>query len=662
MNVFINTMYLEYFHAEGVEKRFPLIYFWLKDYYYQKSADNFSKVNWSYNDDEIPIRENKKLQQQLFDNPPDIVGLSMYMWNEELLLDNARWIKQNFPNSIIVGGGPNADSRKEFLSQNQYIDLVIPGPGAESFRRIIDNRLDNNSILDVAGVCYWDGNSVIKNKPPSRKEDPLVLDFVTNFRDEVDTILEQYKDYCRVIWTTIYIQGCPYSCSFCEQGTKLWTKINTRDEKKIYAEVDLLKKYDNIVIEFADANFGIVPMYEVILDYIIENSNDNIKFRKPPLAKNRVEFTSYLMKKMIDSGIYDNNGNYHGQLSLQDPNPEIVKMNGRPFAKEYEKIKQYQKFTQDDEHKTGKIDIIIGMPGQSYNSLTDSLHELLKINLLSNFLPHWYLVFPNTTLTSEGNTYKFKDNKCYIRSEKNFHTSFLDRPSTKNSFFLNYMIETETLSTAEFSATWYHWSLMCHLYGFMGWIRTPINYLQNYHGIDSHTFIREYTKQFHPNNWHNLPTEIRLDLEAHKRWLLGMDKFYDRYDVTGKFPINPKKVSQYRFHTNSNDFLKILYQIFSNLIDVDNDPMIKDLFAWQKSKILKFDSGVKNRKKTLISYNFDDLSFKQDKEYYKSIFEFIWPEEDLYKNTTEFKEIPFIPSIVFKEIQDKNLQQRLILN
>jgi hypothetical protein len=132
----------------------------------------------------------------------------------------------------------------------------------------------------------------------------------------------------------------------------LWTKIHKRDITKLYKEIDLLAEYNNCVYEFADANFGIVPEYEHILDYVIENAQGKLTFRKPPLAKNQVEFTTYLMQKMIDSGIYDDEAGNFGKITLQDPNPEIVKMNGRPFSKEYEKIKALQKMMNTKQGKS----------------------------------------------------------------------------------------------------------------------------------------------------------------------------------------------------------------------------------------------------------------------------------------------------------------------
>ena len=660
MNIFINTIYMDDIaQGDGVEKRFPLIYFWLKDYYYQRSPENYVRVNdWSFSDDATPLRNNPELQKKLHRTPPDIVGLSLYLWNEDTLLDNAKWIKEHFPNCIIVAAGPNADTREPFMRKHTYIDVTVPGPAAETFRRIVDKQLQGESIQDVAGVCYWTGTQVIRNAPVPRKDDPLVLDYVTNFYDEVKALLDDYTQrYDKVIFLTMYMQGCPYSCSFCEQGTKLWTKVLKRDMHKLYKEVDLLATYTNCIYEFADANFGIVPEYEDIVDYVIENGKGNISFKKPPLAKNQIDFTNYLMTKMIDSGVYYSDD--FGNITLQDPNPEIVKLNGRPFSKEYEKIKAFKEFTKDNEHKIGRVEIILGMPGQSYDTLTDSLYELQRNELLSHYLPYFYLVFPNTVLTSPGSTYKFKTNKCYVRSERHYTISMLDYPDTDCGLAFNKMIETETLSTSELAATWYHWSLMCHLYGFLGWMRTPINYLKNYHGIESHEFIKQYTSQFHPDNWANLPDSFSKDLVALERWLRGKDKLIDRYDNTGVYPLSPKRISQYRFHSNPEDFITILDNIFRCCIDVDSDTNIDSLYNWQLAKLLRIDNELKPRTNSIVDYNWDDISLCKSQSYWKSNWTFEWPTENPYIQTLDLNKIQFVPVTNWAEL-DVELQKELV--
>lgn len=644
MNIFINTIYMDDFTRGRVEKRFPLIYFWLKDYYYQRSPDNFPLIDWYYDDNDTLLRDNKELQQQLFDNPPDVVGLSLYMWNVEKLLDNSQWIKENFPDCLIVAAGPNADSRPEFMSENTQIDYVILGPGAEAFRRILDAKIAGEDVNDVLGVNYWNGNHVVSNPPVPRKEEPLVLDYVNNFRDEVVEMLDYYTSkYESVIFLTMMLQGCPYSCSFCEQGTSFWTKIQRRPVEKIYDEIDLIKNYDNVVYEWADANFGIVPDYEKAIDYCIEHGNGNIKFKKPPFAKNNVEHTFHLIKKMKDSGIYSSPHN--GVITLQDPNPDIVKMNGRPFSKEYEKIAAYREYTKDQEYKMTQVEIILGMPGQSWTSLRDSLHTLMEQDLLSHYLPYLYLVFPNTAITAPDSTVKIESKRMHVRNERVWTRGWLDFHDAPSEISYEHIIKTETLETDELVGVYYYWNLMCHIYGYAGWLRTPLRYLDNYHDVSMYEFVEVFVEHFNPKNWHKLPDSIRLDLEATLRWFKQDDKLFQRRDITDQYWLSPRQLPHYRIHSNYDDFEKIFKDVFQKLMP--DDPYLDDLMQWQKARLLHIYGDVDH---TITSYNWDDISRAETDTYYKSQFTFVFQEQDYEQTMLDIGEVHFLPTVDWKEV------------
>ena len=55
-----------------------------------------------------------------------------------------------------------------------------------------------------------------------------------------------HKDYKQVILGTYFMFGCPYSCSFCEQGTSLWKNVTRRPIEQIFKEVDFLLGFKNV--------------------------------------------------------------------------------------------------------------------------------------------------------------------------------------------------------------------------------------------------------------------------------------------------------------------------------------------------------------------------------------------------------------------------------
>ena len=660
MHIFIYTNYVEDFTRDGAEKRFPLIYFWLKDYYYQRAPENFDRTSWSYSDNPGLICDDYELQEKLRETPPDVIGLSLYMWNVTTLLANALWIKENInPNVVIIAAGPNADSRQPFMEEYSFVNYFLPGPGAESFRRLIDKLVDSEDPSEVGGLCYLKDGKVVRNPPVPRKEDPLVLDYMNNFYDEVIMLLDEYTaKHPKVIVLTMFIQGCPYSCSFCEQGTDLWTKINKRDINKLYREIDIIANYPQVILEFADANFGIVPQYEHIIDYVIENGKGNVSLKKPPFAKNNVDHTFHLLKKMRDAGIYYSP--FDGQISLQDPNPEILKLNGRPISKEYEKIKAFREYTGSQEHKLAQVEIILGMPYQTWDTLWNSMTDLMSQDLLSHFLPYLYMIFPNTEITKPGSTINVTHRRMAVRGERNWVTGYVDKLDAKSEMDYDFVVSTDTLTCEELVAVHYYWVLFCHIYGFLGWLRTPLNYLYNHHDITFSEFIKSFTGQFHPSRWKDLPMNIRFDLQMKARWFRGEDKLFQRLTNDGRYWVSVRRVSQYRFHANYEEFETLLWRTFEEL-GVTADERIKDMMQWQGSRLNHWDDEVHKSqyKNSIISHNWDDVSMAKQDVYYKSRFTFQYPENvDIYDELEKIADIEWIPNTHHEEIHP-SMQEEL---
>jgi hypothetical protein len=192
--------------------------------------------------------------------------------------------------------------------------------------------------------------------------------------------------------------------------------------------------------------------------------------------------------------------------------------------------------------------------------------------------------------------------------------------------------------------------LISHTYGFLGWLRTPLNYLKNYYGISSDRFVEKFTRAFHPNNTYNLPECMQEDLESVHRWFVGKDKFLQRKDNRNQNYLTPRKMSIYRFHSNYDEVSDFFKNIFVELIGHE-DTTLNNLMIWQGAKTLKFDYSQYSDK--ITSYNYDDVATGRDEKYYKSRFEFDFGNnnlDDLYNQLVNFKNINFIPQTIVREV------------
>jgi len=91
------------------------------------------------------------LTQHLEKNTPDIVMLGNYMWTEKLNCFYAKSIKEIYPNTLVVFGGPNLsldfEKNVNFLRENSFIDFLIDGDAEIAAKNIVSSFIETKKIL-----------------------------------------------------------------------------------------------------------------------------------------------------------------------------------------------------------------------------------------------------------------------------------------------------------------------------------------------------------------------------------------------------------------------------------------------------------------------------------------------------------------------------------
>lgn len=680
MNIFINlgSDPIKNSMSEKVGN-FPLIYFWFKDYFYQKYGEYYTNTKWDWHDlYRNFLSDDDELKDKLKNNPPDVFAQSIYIWNEPQMFETAKWVKENFPDCLVVAGGPSAEGKESFFQRHPYYDISINGPGAEVFSRILKHKLEKKSLNGIDGISLLNENKeFIINEYISRKDDPLILNYANNLTDETKSvILKMQEEYDLIRFQTLLIQGCPYSCSFCEQGQELWTKINKRPLQQLFDEIDLFSMYENTVIDFIDSNFGIHKEYVDIVDYIIDTNKNNdknkIKIGYFTYAKQNLERVSLIKSKLEE--INDLMLSSPGYLALQDLNKEVLEINGRPFSKEDEKIENFYKEVVSGKFYDGwSVELILGMPGQSIDSLITSLVEMNERKIITPSLPYIYTLFPNTPLTeSEDFDISYKGNNVYIsdldiepdRGGKSFFQTSEYRKNLKNPLISNYLIQTPTLSTMDLASSVYFYTLFGRLIGFYNFLEYPSYYLMNYYQIKESEFLKKILKKFDSKNHENLPKKIHEDIESIYKWLTGETKFLERMDCFNKYYLEPNTLSSYRWMADTSLFIdNIFYSSFVELTG-HNDIIFKNLLDWNRKKTLTFNDDCFNDNFE-ISYNYDDIAIKKTPVFYLSEFNFNFEYKDIDNlyfdlfNHTLKKQHSILEH---KELSDKKFQKPLSLS
>ena len=146
-------------------------------------------------------------------NPPDVVGLSVYYWNIAINQYLVKCIRQKFGRDvIIVLGGPTIDSDEQ--EQHRYLSTVFPevdaiilNEGEISFNNILRKILDNRNTVfkdPIEGVSFLDGNRLVKGRPVG-----LTMDLSTMGSPYLSGLLNEFmnSDYQPLIQTSRFFES-----------------------------------------------------------------------------------------------------------------------------------------------------------------------------------------------------------------------------------------------------------------------------------------------------------------------------------------------------------------------------------------------------------------------------------------------------------------------
>ena len=193
---------------------------------------------------------------------PQIVGFSNYSWNCNLSYEYALRLKREFPETVIVFGGPNygleAEEMAVFWKRYPLIDFYIVKEGELAMVELV--RLLDRFNYDVQAIkksgiqspnCHYSrgGELVLGELMPRVKDleqlpSPYLMGLMDKFFDQV---------LSPMVHTT---RGCPFLCTFCTEGAEYYTKVAQRVDLR--AELEYIADRVGSVpdLYLSDANFG----------------------------------------------------------------------------------------------------------------------------------------------------------------------------------------------------------------------------------------------------------------------------------------------------------------------------------------------------------------------------------------------------------------------
>ena len=176
------------------------------------------------------FKDPQKFIDAFFDKRPAVIGFGNYVWNLELSTDLAKEIKSLNPNTLIVFGGPNFplenNQREQWLRKRPFIDIYVVGDCDEGFTKIIDSWYETHDISKVKQKqipgCY----SIVNDKLHMTGEfSPRIEDLDKIPSPYLKGYLDKFLEDSRLSPLLESNRGCPFTCTFCVDGTNSRSKV-----------------------------------------------------------------------------------------------------------------------------------------------------------------------------------------------------------------------------------------------------------------------------------------------------------------------------------------------------------------------------------------------------------------------------------------------------
>ncbi|MCK9224757.1 MAG: radical SAM protein [Candidatus Muirbacterium halophilum] len=368
--------------------------------------------------------DNYSVANYIEENNFNIVGITGMTYQIMSGIKLLNIIKENTPEVITVAGGVFATMKPDFLMQYKQVDFLIKGEGEKAFLAFLENiQNQNTNFYEYPSLVWRNEENIVENqecdflKPDEIPIIPRKILPSFGFIYDDSTFSDNPKEQTACV--IMFSRGCPSNCIFCESPHMWKKKVRLMSIERIIKEI----KY--IIAEYNIRNFIIDDdAFTVFKDKIMEfcqriiDEKLNIKWR----CNTKVTMvTEELFIKMKEAGCLK------VTYGIESGNINVLKNLNKNFT-----INQVRKaFALNKKtNLPASMLLIIGSPGESPNTVQDSINLIEEINPEGGWDFQIMQPHPGTTLRREINKFKgeiltddwdeyYSDNITYIPDKFN---------------------------------------------------------------------------------------------------------------------------------------------------------------------------------------------------------------------------------------------------
>ena len=325
-----------------------------------------------------------KLEKAIRESPPDVLGLSNYIWSHNIASEIFKIFREINPHGITVWGGPNFPldfpSQKKFMEEHPEVDIYVPTEGEVGFANVVKRALQANSVEEIKQEILKEpiDNCI------SRDFDGKLQQTFTGYRikklDEIPSpyttgLLDQFfdGDLNPMLQTT---RGCPFHCTFCTDGADEVDQVNRFSPNRVQEDINYIAEHvpeNTHTLYISDLNFGMLPGDIKTCDELV-NVQHKYNFPTKILAT-----TGKNSKERIIESIKRLNGTMALSMSVQSMDQEALTNIRRPNISVKKMMALAPTIREYDLLTTSEV--ILGLPGESYEKHIDGLRKLVEAEM-----------------------------------------------------------------------------------------------------------------------------------------------------------------------------------------------------------------------------------------------------------------------------------------
>ncbi len=324
--------------------------------YCKGNNTNVKTKEFTINNDE------DKIINEIYEEKPDFLGFSCYIWNINIILEIIPTIKKLLPNVKIFVGGPEVSYEYDYIFE-KGIDIVCIGEGEKTVKELIDKfnekKCIDKSFENVNGIAFKLENDII----------------VTKDRDllQLDEIPFVYKNGLEGTEHKILYyeasRGCPYSCQYCLSS--LEKGLRFLSEKRVKQDLDFFLKNNVKQVKFVDRTFNCNKKFALLIwNYLIDNDNGITNFHFE-ISADIVDDDMLNVLKNARVGLFQFE---IGVQSTNDATLDEIKRKTN-LQKLFDKVDKIKSLKNIHQH----LDLIAGLPFEDYDIFKKSFNDVFNV-------------------------------------------------------------------------------------------------------------------------------------------------------------------------------------------------------------------------------------------------------------------------------------------